>query len=335
VVEVDYGPKGKPPLKKSLTLKEGSTVVDATRATVDLKQGFVCCDPKDVETIGGVKCDPENEGWWLYDINGEKGQVSACRYLLADGDRIRWFYRVSGSLHKVKVPGYRVTQAGTGVVEGRVEVEGKVPFLPDYRIHKNVAYCGRSISKPNPCRRSQDAGRLAMAVVWLSGVKEGKDWAPAPPPRLDQKNCEFIPHIVVAPLGSILTLTSQDSVLHTLHALDADHRTLFNLAMPDAGSKHDVTLSEKGVWDIQCDAGHRWMKAHLVVMENPYWTLSAKDGSYRLEGVPPGTYTLNVWHDLYGLQTKEITVSAGSQDLSTIFKAEDFRMDLRYVEAKE
>ena len=333
-IEVDYGPKAKPSLKKKISLKNGSTVVDATRAAVDLKQGFVCCDPKDVETIGGVKCDPENEGWWLYDINGEKGPVSAYRCLLTDGDKVRWYYREKGSLYRGKVSAYHVTGPGLGGLSGSVGIEGKEPKLPAYRVHKNIPYCGHTAFKPNPCDRSHEPGKLSGAVVWLSGLKEGKAWGPMASPRLTQRNCEFVPHLIVARQGESLQITSEDSVLHTVHAMDADHGTLFNLAMPDVSSKNEVALSDKGVWDIQCDAGHRWMKAHLVVVDNPYWAITGKDGSYRLEGVPSGNYVLNVWHDLYGLQKRQVTVDRGTQTVSLEFTADQFRADMRYTEAK-
>ncbi len=91
-VEIDYGTQEKQLVKKSILLKPGSTVVDATKRAVGVTQGFVCCNPKDVESIDGVKCDAEKGIWWLYEINGKKGQVSACRYLLEDGDCVTWRY---------------------------------------------------------------------------------------------------------------------------------------------------------------------------------------------------------------------------------------------------
>ncbi len=333
-VEVDFGPKGKKPVKKTVTLPKGSTVVEATKAVAELKQGFVCCDMRDVETIGGVRCDPENEGWWLYDINGEKGPVSAYRYLLEDGDKVTWRYRVFGSLHKAKGSSYQVTNGGAGILEGTVGAQGRIPALPPFLVHKNEIYCGHEARKPNPCSRVHDPGKLSGAVIWLSGVKTGKAWEAFPLPVLTQRNCEFTPHLIVARQGSELKVLSEDSVLHSVHALDEDHRTLFNLAMPNASSKNEVSLVESGVWDIQCDAGHRWMKAHLVVLDNPYWTLTAKDGSWSLEGVPPGDYTLNIWHDLYGLQKREVSVKEGTLKVSTLFPADKFRVDLRYAEVK-
>jgi hypothetical protein len=93
-VEVDYGPKANPTLVKTVALKPGSSVVDATRAVAEVLQGVVCCDPRDVLAIGGVQCDPQNKSWWIYDLNGSKGPVSAFRCLVVEGDRITWRYQV-------------------------------------------------------------------------------------------------------------------------------------------------------------------------------------------------------------------------------------------------
>lgn len=331
-VELDFGPAGKKEVKKEIVLKAGATVTDATKAIVELKQGFVCCDAKDVEAIGGVKCDPEKEGWWLYEINGEKGPVSAHRFLLEDGDRIVWRYRERGSLVRGKTVPYRVTGHGKGALEGVVGVAGGTPDLPPFKVHKNAAYCGEA-KKPHPCARSSRDGRLSGAVVWLSGVREGKAWEKAEAPVLDQRHCEFVPHLVVARRGERLEIKSGDAVLHTVQAVDMEHKTLFNLAMPGTASRHEVTLSDAGVWDLSCGAGHRWMKAHLIVVESPYWTVVDEAGAWRLEGVPPGDYVLNVWHDLYGLEKRKVSVKAGRNTQEVVFPADRFRIDLRYAGA--
>jgi len=93
-VEVDDGPQGKATQRKKVLLPKGSTVVDATRATAEMEQGFVCCDAKDVRILNGLKCDPKKNGWWLYEVNGKMGQVAAHRYVLKEGDRVTWRYRI-------------------------------------------------------------------------------------------------------------------------------------------------------------------------------------------------------------------------------------------------
>jgi hypothetical protein len=92
-VELDKGHRGARKSKK-VVLPPGSTVVDATKAAWPTRQGFVCCDPKDVKAIEGLSCDPKAKEWWLYEVNGKMGKVSAHRRVLKDGDRVTWKYRV-------------------------------------------------------------------------------------------------------------------------------------------------------------------------------------------------------------------------------------------------
>ena len=91
-VTVDFGPLGRARLVRFVRVWSGSTVVDALRKVSDVTQGTVCCDPRDVESIGGFRCDPKRQGWWLYEVNGAFGTVSARRMILGGGDQVRWFY---------------------------------------------------------------------------------------------------------------------------------------------------------------------------------------------------------------------------------------------------
>ena len=65
-VTVDFGPLGRARSVRALRVWRGSSVVDALRGVQDVTQGVVCCDPKDVKSIGGFECDFKNKGWWLY-----------------------------------------------------------------------------------------------------------------------------------------------------------------------------------------------------------------------------------------------------------------------------
>ncbi|MCH8164962.1 MAG: DUF4430 domain-containing protein [Planctomycetes bacterium] len=306
-VEIDFGPIDRPKITKRIRLPSGSTVLEATQKTVPLKQGFVCCDARDVETIAGVSCDPENEGWWLYQINGESGPASAYRHQVFDGDKIRWFYRVKGSiLEKARAPYATENGSAAGRVQGRVICEGRIPELPPYTIHKNHEVCtgGR---KAHPCSRTYQDARLWKAVVWLEGVQTGKPWPPGfDRAVLDQEACVFDPHFLFLKKGGLLEIRNSDPVSHNVHAYDQNSRGLFNVAMASKGSKNQLTMDQPGVFDLQCDAGHNWMKAHVIVLLNPYFTTTERDGSFVMEHVPPGSYSLHAWHDLFGEQMVEV-----------------------------
>jgi carboxypeptidase family protein len=66
---------------------------------------------------------------------------------------------------------------------------------------------------------------------------------------------------------------------------------------------------------------HRWMAAYVGVMAHPFFAVTAADGSFTISGVPPGTYTLDAWHERLGAVTQDVTVAAGeSSTLSFTFE---------------
>jgi hypothetical protein len=116
--------------------------------------------------------------------------------------------------------------------------------------------------------------------------------------------------VAVVPVGSTLTIRSSDNVLHNVHAfLGKD--TLFNLALPIPGMEIPQTMKKPGVVSIKCDAGHTWMSAYVHVVEHPYYAVTDASGKFDLKDVPPGTYTLAVWHEKYGAMEQKVTVAGG------------------------
>jgi len=152
-------------------------------------------------------------------------------------------------------------------------------------------------------------GKLANAVVFLDGVTV--ETPPDPVEAvLDQKGCLYIPHVQAVPVGSTLTVVNSDDVLHNTHAYLGGERTIFNLAMPQKDQRIPRPLRRPGLVNVQCDAGHTWMSAYIYVFDHPWFAVTGPDGTYALRNVPPGTYTLTVWHEKLGTQSREITVSA-------------------------
>ncbi len=309
-VEIDYGPAKKMGEKKTISIPEGSTVLDALMKVAPADQGLICCTGKDVEAIGGVKCDPESESWWLYDINGHKGPVSAFRLILVDGDKIRWYYTKLGTIMEKPAVEYREEKVKNGgSISGQVISKEDIAGLPDFPIHKNVEACEAG-TKPHPCQRVYQGRNLSQAVAWLESVEKGKSWGSSSRKKsiLDQKKCVFEPHLITARQWTELKLHNSDAVRHTVHAYDQEKKTIFNLAMGSRKSGSQIMLEKPGVLDIQCDAGHRWMRAHIFVAQNPYYAVTDSAGQFKLTDVPPGTYTLKVWHDLFGEKSRSVTV---------------------------
>ena len=153
-------------------------------------------------------------------------------------------------------------------------------------------------------------GALANAVVYLKDIGTGKPLEKAAKASLDNKGCTYVPHVAVVPVGSTLMIHSSDNVLHNVHALMGSD-TLFNVALPLPGMEMPQTMRKPGIVSVKCDAGHTWMAATIFVVEHPYYAVTDAAGKYELKDVPPGTYTLVVWHESLGTMEQKVTVAAG------------------------
>lgn len=150
------------------------------------------------------------------------------------------------------------------------------------------------------------SGGLANAVILVAGVP----WGDARPEAvIDNAGCHFVPRVQVAPTRSVLTVRSADDVLHTTHAYDDRHRTLFNIAIPFPGLEIERPLRRPGPVRVECDS-HGWMRGWIYVTDD-IGTVSGAGGRYELTGIPPGTYDLTVWHERYDGATRQVTVTAG------------------------
>jgi hypothetical protein len=90
----------------------------------------------------------------------------------------------------------------------------------------------------------------------------------------------------------------------------AGAKTLFNVNQPPLKTKEANAPKDAELIRLKCDI-HPWMTAWVVMSPNPYFVTSAEDGSFSLEGVPAGTYTLEAWHEVLGTQTAQVTVKEG------------------------
>ncbi len=167
-------------------------------------------------------------------------------------------------------------------------------------------------------------GGVANVILSLEGagvaVVQGGA-APAPQrARLDNRDCRFEPHALVLTSGSTLEVANSDPTLHTVHWYGP---TSGNLALPKVGGtarRPTIELRDSGMYQLRCDI-HGWMRAYVRVDPHPYHAVTNAAGGYRIEGVPPGRYTLVAWHERLGARRRLVEVAAGS----------DNRVDLRYA----
>lgn len=202
----------------------------------------------------------------------------------------------------------QITVRDGGTIVGHVRVAGDVAPLPPQPVFKEKAYCGETM--PDDRLVIDGAGNLAGAVVHLVDIHAGKA-IPNTAVTLENRKCEFVPHVLSATVGQTLEIHNEDPFLHDAHAI-LGPRTLFNLAILKDRTVRRL-LEDPGITHINCNLRHTWMHAYLFVTENPYHDVSANDGLYTLEEVPPGTYRIAVWHELLEGREREVTVAPGRE----------------------
>lgn len=169
-------------------------------------------------------------------------------------------------------------------------------------------------------------GKLANVVVSVKAEPGGE--APQEPAVLDQKGCQYSPHVIAVMVGQPIVAKNSDPFLHNVHSLAIDNPA-FNFGQPnvDAGRKVEpMKVAER--FKIKCDV-HPWMSAQVSVFEHPYFGVSKEDGTFTIPGnLPDGEHTLVAWHEKFGEQEMKVTVAGGKAEGANFsFKPEAARAD--------
>jgi plastocyanin len=167
-----------------------------------------------------------------------------------------------------------------------------------------------------------DGGALKNVFVYVKdGLGTLRFPIPSTPVVLDQKGCQYVPHVLGIQVGQNLEILNSDPTLHNVHALPKGNQE-FNMGQPLPGIKFTRQFSTREVMvPFKCDV-HPWMNAWVGVLDHPYFAVTAADGSFSLEGLPPGTYTIEAWHETLGTQTQSVTIGEKeSKDIAFSFKA--------------
>lgn len=203
--------------------------------------------------------------------------------------------------------GTSVAIAG-GTVTGKVTLKGAAPATPPpTKVTANPEQCG---SEQPAESIVGTGGSVKWAVVRIVGAK-GEFAASATAPTLDQRGCRFMPHVVVVPAGKPLKVLNSDGILHNVHTFSSKNAPI-NTAQPGFRKVMDTTFGQPEIFKVGCDV-HPWMSAYIVVADSPFVAVTDENGSFSIDGVPAGSYTVTVWHESFGEQTQQLTVADGQK----------------------
>jgi Carboxypeptidase regulatory-like domain len=200
-----------------------------------------------------------------------------------------------------------VTVTDGGTIKGKVVFVGSPPPTKKVVPTKDKDACGSGVREVDQILLGPDQA-VQEAVVYLKRIDKGKAWdKAAKPPAIDNVRCDFTPHVQVIPAGDI-EIVNSDPVPHNTHGF-LGKVTVFNVALPHQGQRITKPLAKPGMVRVECDA-HGWMLGWIHVADNPYYAVSARDGSFTLTNVPPGSYTLVAWQQYAGTVEVPVTVKA-------------------------
>ena len=154
--------------------------------------------------------------------------------------------------------------------------------------------------------------KKSRAVVYLTGtfnttIKNQKQ------PILDQHNMAFKPHVLPVSIGTTVAFLNSDEVRHNVYSPDLEK---YNLGSWPKGETKAYQFKQKGVYTQLCNV-HPEMESFIIVLDTPYFVLAGKRGNFEIKNIPPGDYTVRVWHEKLRFKKQKITI--GKADLKIFF----------------
>jgi plastocyanin len=149
----------------------------------------------------------------------------------------------------------------------------------------------------------------ADAVVYIQQAP-GTFTAPAKPADMDQRSMQFIPRVLPVVVGTAVKFLNSDPTPHNVFSPDGEK---YNLGTWPQGQTKDHVFAKCAKAPcvyVQLCRVHPEMEGYVVVLQNPFFATTSKDGQYKIENVPPGTYSVAVWHAKVKSQPKPVTVDA-------------------------
>jgi len=204
---------------------------------------------------------------------------------------------------------------GGGSISGAVKFKGTPPARVPIDVNKDKDVCAVQPKMSEELVVGSDGG-IRYAVVSLTNITKGKPFEPMKP-QLDQKGCEYLPHVVTMPAGGELEILNSDGILHNLHTYSKDNPPM-NRAQPKFKKSMSERFEKPEVVKLSCDV-HGWMSGWLVVQDHPYYAVSDEHGAFRIADVPPGDYELKVWQEKLGETRQKVSVKSG-QDTKVTFE---------------
>jgi plastocyanin len=163
---------------------------------------------------------------------------------------------------------------------------------------------------------------LENVVVYISAGAPDES-APSQSVRLDQKGCQFIPHDLPVQVNQTLEILNEDQTSHNIHPLPRLNRE-WNKSQTAGSPPVSEKYDKPEFILVKCNV-HPWMRSYFAVMKNSHYAVTGADGEFKLPNLPAGKYTITAWHELYGEQGQDVTISGSeTQTVNFTLKVKEY-----------
>jgi len=197
---------------------------------------------------------------------------------------------------------------GKGVIKATVKFTGEAPEMKVPKKRGEAEFCKDKEVAYNAVVHKD--GKLQDVYVGLADEQFKGDYSDdAKPVSIDQVDCMYTPRIQGAMPEQEIKIKNSDATLHNVNA-GKGAATLFNSAQPKGAGDLVKSFEEPGIYRLKCDV-HSWMRAFVVISDNPFHGVTGADGTATINKVPDGKYKLVAWHSQYGKKVKDVEVKGG------------------------
>jgi hypothetical protein len=164
---------------------------------------------------------------------------------------------------------------------------------------------------------------LDNVVVYVSSGAPDDGQVPAQAVTYDQKGCQYIPHVQAMHVNQELKILNNDQTSHNIHPLAKVNRE-WNKSQPPGTPPLSEKFDKPEFIPVKCNV-HPWMHGYFAVLTTNHYDVSKDGGDFKLANLPPGKYTITAWHESYGTQTADVTITGNeTKDVKFTFTAKPY-----------
>ena len=213
------------------------------------------------------------------------------------------------------VSGMSLARPGGGSVNGKVTLSGTVSKPKPIDVSKEPDCVKMHASDPLYAESvvTGSGNSLRNVVVYISSGDNENSVPPAGPVTFDQQGCHYTTHVAALRVGQEVKISNSDPISHNIHPMAKVNREWNKIQLPGV-PPFSYAFDREEIIPVKCNI-HSWMQGYFVVLRTSHFAVTGEDGRFSLPNLPPGHYTITAWHEVYGTQTKEVTIGGGESEL--------------------